>query len=200
MMRTFVRVFVIVAALSLAAGPAFAAPFMHVRTSSMTASTNQTPAPAFPWSRLLYLLPAIGAIRIKDTGSLAKKFVQRASAAAGDYKDGVTAAGGDWETNTKASEDNYSAGVQAAIGDKRFGKGVAAAGAAKYVNRASTLGAQRYPSGVGAAEGDWSKGAQPYLDALKGMDLPPRRPKGDPGNQARANAVAVKLRAMKVGK
>ena len=86
---------------------------------------------------------AIGAIRIKDTGSLAKKFVQRASAAAGDYKDGVTAAGGDWETNTKASEDNYAAGVQAAIGDKRFGKGVTNAGASKYVTRASTLGAQR---------------------------------------------------------
>jgi hypothetical protein len=40
---------------------------------------------------------------------------------------------------------------------------------------------------------------QPYLDTLKGMELPPRRPKGDPGNQARANAVASRLRAQKVG-
>jgi len=140
------------------------------------------------------------AIRIKDTGSLAKKFVQRASAAAGDYKSGVEAAGQDWESNTKASADNWAAGVQQAIGDKRFDKGVANAGAAKFTSRAASLGAQRYPTGVGAAESDWAKGAQPYLDALKSIDLPPRRPKGDPGNQARANAVALKLRMMKVGR
>jgi hypothetical protein len=140
------------------------------------------------------------AIRIKDTNSLATKYVQRAGAAASDYKDGVSAAGSDWETNTKAAADNYAAGVQQAIGDGRFIKGVSAAGSSKFVTRASTLGAQRYPTGVGAAQNDWAKGAQPYLDALKGMDLPPRRPKGDPGNQARANAVATRLRSMKVGK
>ena len=66
--------------------------------------------------------------------------------------------------------------------------------------RASTLGAQRFHGGVGAAEGDWARGTQPYLDTLKGMELPPRRPKGDPGNQARANAVAVRLRAVKLGR
>ena len=52
------------------------------------------------------------AIRIKDTGSLAKKFATRAGAAANDYKDGVAQAGGDWEANTKAAEQNYEAGVQ----------------------------------------------------------------------------------------
>lgn len=140
------------------------------------------------------------AIRIKDTGSLAKKFVLRASQAAGEYKSGVEAAGQDWATNTAAAEDNYAAGVTAAIGDKRFGRGVAAAGAQKFVSRAGSLGAQRYPTGVGAAEGDWARGTQPFLDVLKGLALTPRRPKGDPGNQARANAVAVALRAAKVGR
>lgn len=140
------------------------------------------------------------AIRIKDTGTLAKKFVQRAGAAAGDYKAGVEAAGSDWQANTAAASDNYAAGVQEAIGQGRFRRGVEAAGPGKYTQRAATLGAQRYPTGVGAAEGDWAKGAQPYLQALANMSLPPRRPKGDPGNAARANAVAMNLRAMKVGK
>jgi hypothetical protein len=140
------------------------------------------------------------AIRIKDTGSLAKKFVTRAQSAQADYTAGVQAAGSDWETNTKAAEQNFADGVNQAIADKRFGKGVANAGQGKYVQRAATLGAQRFPTGVAAAEGDWAKGAQPYLDTLKGMDLPPRRPKGDPSNMQRANAVATKLRAMKVGK
>lgn len=139
-------------------------------------------------------------IRIKDAGALAKKFVQRASAAAGDYKDGVSAAGADWETNTKMAEDNFAAGVQQAITDKRFGKGVAAAGAAKFVNRASTLGAQRFPSGVAAAEQAWSQNTQPFLQTLGSLSLPPRGPKGDPRNMARSNAVAAALRAQAVGK
>jgi hypothetical protein len=139
-------------------------------------------------------------MRIRDTASIAKKFVARASAATNDYKTGVEAAGQDWQANTERSGDNYAAGVQQAIGDKRFERGVQAAGAAKFVTRASTLGAQRFPTGVGAAEADFAKGAAPYLDALKSMELPPRRPKGDPGNQARAQAVAMRLRAIKVGR
>jgi hypothetical protein len=140
------------------------------------------------------------AIRVKDTGSLAKKFVQRAGAAGGDYKTGVEASGQDWEAGARAGAANYEAGVQQSIADKRFERGVAAAGAGKYVQRASTLGAQRFPTGVAAAEGDWAKGAAPYLDAIKGMELPPRRPKGDPGNQQRAAAVAARLRQIKLGK
>lgn len=140
------------------------------------------------------------AIRIKDTGTLAKKFVRNAGAAAGDYKDSVAQSGQDWEANTKAGADNWATGTQQAIADGRFARGVGNAGAAKFVARATTLGAQRYPTGVGAAEGDWAKGAQPYLDALKSIDLPLRRPKGDPQNQQRANVVAQKLRSMKVGK
>lgn len=140
------------------------------------------------------------AIRIKDTGSIARKFVQRASVAGPDYTAGVQSAGGDWETNTKASEENYKAGVTQAAADGRFGRGVAAAGAAKYVDRATKLGAQRYPQGVGAAEGDYARGVQPHLDMMKSLDLPPRRPKGDPANQQRAAIVAAANRKLKVGK
>ena len=140
------------------------------------------------------------AIRIKDTGTLAAKFTRNATAAAGDYKDGVAQAGQDWQANTVAAADNFAAGVQQAISDGRFARGVQEAGASKFVTRATTLGAQRFPTGVQAAQGDWAKGAQPYLETLKGLSLPPRRPKGDPGNQARANAVATALRAARVGK
>lgn len=139
-------------------------------------------------------------IRIKDIGSLAKKFVTRAGAASPDYKDGVQAAGADWESRTKASEDTYTQGVQQAIADKRYGKGVADAGQAKYVTRATTLGAQRYGPGVQASEGDWAKGFAPYRDALTSMDLPTRAPKGDPRNQAISNAVQMRLAAIKRGK
>lgn len=139
------------------------------------------------------------AIQIKDTSTLATKFVNRAQSAAGDYQTGVQGAGASWEQNTKAAEDNYKQGVIQAANNGMFGKGVAAAGATKYTTRASTLGAQRYPTGVAAAGPDWQKGVQPYLDTLKSMTLPPRRPKGDPANMNRANAVAQALRKQKVG-
>lgn len=198
-MRICARFSLALLVLVLAAGPVLAAPLVTVGGPHL-ASPSTVPAGVPSWLLPLgYGLAAFGAIRIKDTASLAKKFVQRAGAAAGDYKTGVEAAGQDWHARTAASGDNYAAGVTAAIGNKRFEKGVNEAGAAKYTTRASTLGAQRYPTGVGAAEGDWAKGAAPYLDEIRNMDLPPRRPKGDPGNQARANAVAARLRARKVG-
>lgn len=139
-------------------------------------------------------------MRLKDIGSLAKKFVSRASTAGGDYTSGVQAAGPDWEARTRASEDAYKQGVTMAANEGRFLKGVSDAGAAKYVQRAATLGAQRYPTGVAAAEGDWAKGFAPFHQALQSMDLPPRGPRGTPQNQNISNAVAQRLAAIKRGK
>jgi hypothetical protein len=190
----------VLAAVALAAAPVFSLSVAPPSALTWRApDASPAPAPGGP-SSLLWLPALAGAIRVKDTATIAKKFVRNASAAAGDYKIGVEAAGADWESNARAGEGNYEAGVQQSIADKRFSKGIAAAGQQKYVQRASSLGAQRFPTGVGAAEGEFAKGAQPYLDALKGMDLPPRRPKGDPGNQLRAQAVAARLRAIKLGK
>lgn len=188
-------VLVLAAGGPLAGAPLGAAP--HPAIGAPESSADGGGSPGLEW---LYVLPAVGAIRIKDTGSLAKKFVTRAGSSAAEYTSSVQASGQDWEANTKASEPNYVAGVQQAAADGRFGRGVAAAGAAKFVTRASTLGSQRYPTGIAAAEGDWARGTQPYLDALKSIELPPRRPKGDPSNMQRAQAVAAKLRAMKLGK
>lgn len=199
-MKTVTRLTILAAVLFMAAAPVLAVPRLDT-SGPRVSSAASSPAEHAPLDLSpLWLLPAIGAIRIKDTGSLAKKFVARAGTAAVDYTEGVKAAGADWESNTRASGENYAQGVQQAIADGRFVKGVTDAGQGKYVGRASTLGAQRFPTGVQAAEGDWARGSAPYLDALKGMELPPRRPKGDPGNQARANAVAQRLRAIKVGK
>jgi len=140
------------------------------------------------------------AIRVKDVGASAKKFVANAGRSAGDYTEGVKGAGQEWETNTRAAGQNWADGTQAAITDKRFEKGVAEAGAAKYTTRAGSLGAQRYPTGVAASEQDFARGVAPYLQIIASTDLPPRRPKGDPQNMQRANVLAQRLRAAKVGR
>jgi hypothetical protein len=139
------------------------------------------------------------AIKVKDTGTIAQKYVTRAGAATKDYADGVAGAGGDWEAGARNGEPNYVAGVQEAIGDGRYGKGIAGS-AAKYVANATKLGANRYGPGVQNGQQAYVTGVQPYLDKLKSLQLPPKGPRRSPQNQQRANMVALELGKLKTGK
>lgn len=139
------------------------------------------------------------AIKVKDTATIAQKFVTRAGAATKDYGDGVASAGGDWEAGAKAGEQNYEQGVNESIADKRYGKGVTGS-AGKYVANATKLGTQRYGPGVQNAQGAYQTGVQPYLDKLKSLQLPPKGPRRSPQNQQRANMVALELGKLKTGK
>ena len=140
------------------------------------------------------------AIRVKDPATVARKWTTRAAAASGDYAAGVKEAGGDWEANTIAGAGNFAAGVQQAITDGRYERGVREAGSQRYVSRASTIGANRFAPGVQASEAEMQRGIAPVLQTIAGITLPPRRPKGDPGNMERANVVAQTLRKMKTGR
>ncbi len=199
MTRTFARVFVTLALVALAAAPIWAAPLGLARDATIRAhAPSRSHAPGLV--ELLLTAPIVfGAIRVKDLGTVAKKFVRNAQAASGDFVEGAKAGAQDWESNTAASEDNYAAGVQAGINRKAFGKGVRAAGAGKYLAKVVQVGADRFRTGIGAAEAEFSKGMGPVLQTIAGITLPPRRPKGDPANMERANVVASTLRRMKTG-
>lgn len=140
------------------------------------------------------------AVPVKDVTAAAQKFVARASAAGGDYKTGVQNSGGKWAANTKASTDAYALGVQQAISDGRFGASVDQAAQTKFQDRASNVGAQRYPQGVQGAQTSWANGTKPYLDTIAGLNLPPRAPKGSPQNYQRVQMIGDALRAKKLGK
>jgi len=185
--------------LALVAGPVLALPCGKPVDTLSIAPIGQAHAPGAPvGSWHLAPMGIAMAIKVKDTGAIAAKFKNRASAASQDYAAGVAGAAGDWETNTAAAETNYEQGVQEAMARKAFGRGVRGAGS-KFADNAKTLGTQRYPSGVANAEGAYSRGVGPYLDAIKSITLPPRGPKGSAQNQERANVVAKTLRARKVG-
>lgn len=138
------------------------------------------------------------AIAVKDAAASAKKFSSRGAVAGPDYASGVANAGGRWQANAKAGAPNFAAGVQDAIANDRFSKGVDKAGAAKYQDRASTVGAQRFPAGIQAAEQTWATATAPYLQVIAGANLPPRGPKGDPRNQQRSQMIADLLRKKKL--
>lgn len=134
---------------------------------------------------------------VRDAGKSAEKWVRAAQAKTQDYSEGVQAPRADWATATKAAAGAYKQGVQDAIGKGRFEKGVAAAGTQKQMRKALEVGAPRYAQGVAAAQGEYQSGVQPYLDVIKNTALPPRGPKGSPGNIERVRVIATALRAKK---
>jgi hypothetical protein len=138
------------------------------------------------------------AIKVKDVSTAGKKFVARGSAAGADYTEGVRGAGADWQAATSASAETYAAGVQDAISRGAFAKGVSRVGGSKYESRASSVGARRFPEGIREAQPAWESGTGPYLQTIAGLTLPPRRPKGDPSNYARVQAVGDALRKRKL--
>jgi len=138
------------------------------------------------------------AITMKDTATIARKFASRAQAAAPEYKVGVDATT-DWAGPTQAAGANYEQGVTAAIGRSAFQKGVAAAGTAKWKDKASTMGSVRYSQGVAVAEAAYSAGFDKYANVLKGVSLSPRGPKGSPQNFQRVADVGTALHRAKTG-
>jgi hypothetical protein len=199
-MRSIKTVCVALALMVLAAGPALGLPRLSAHAPTLSSPSSHGPAVPRGVGDLVGPGMLIGAIKVKDTATVAAKFKRNANAATNDYATGVASAGADWESGARAGESNYEQGVQDAISRKAFGKGVSAAGQTKYVENATKLGAQRYGPGINQAEGAYSRGVQPYLDTIKGVSLPPRGPKGSPQNQQRADAVAKALRMVKVGR
>lgn len=148
----------------------------------------------------VFVFPAFGNfLQVKDSASVAAKWSQRAGAASGDYTKGVQNTTKDWAADTTAAAPAWAAGVQAAVGNGAFTKGVNAAGTAKWKAMAASKGATRYPQGVQAAQPAYQAGIGPVLQVLGSLNLPPRGPKGDPGNINRVTAVTTALRKLKTG-
>ena len=138
------------------------------------------------------------AIALKPMEQIADKYAKRAQAASPEYAAGVAAPRKDWAAATGAAESAYEQGVQEAIARDGFGKGVRKAGNAKWQHRSTTLGAQRYPTGVAAAKPDYLAGFAPYAQVLTSVSLPAKGPRGAAGNLERVRAVADALHAKRV--
>lgn len=137
------------------------------------------------------------AIQIKDPSTVAQKWVTRASAAGADYTSGVKNPRVDQASAAAAAAPVWASAVADAAARNAFAKGVNAAGTGKWQTMASTIGAQRYPQGVGAGKENYATKVTPYLNALANVVLPPRGVKGN--NIGRVQAVVDALRKVKLG-
>lgn len=130
---------------------------------------------------------------IKSISVIAKKWGRVTPGRAEDFKIGVETTTKDWEKNTKAAESLYDRGVQQAITEKRFGKGVSAAGTAKWKEKTLLKGVTRWPEGVAVAQPDYEKGFAPIRDAIERTTLPPPGTKLSPQNFERVKVMAMAI-------
>jgi len=127
--------------------------------------------------------------RVKSSSESAEKWAARATSASSEYASEAQQASQDWEANARAAAPNFKAAVTAGDIDRRFSSGVQQAGAAKYQRGIQNKGAGRYSGGVDAGKGDYQSGVEPYLQVIASTDLPARRPRGDPANRRRSEAI-----------
>ncbi|KKN16771.1 hypothetical protein LCGC14_0972660 [marine sediment metagenome] len=126
---------------------------------------------------------------IKSIADIGKKFIDVTPGRATQYGEGVKKPKKDWEQSTAAAEDNFEAGITAAISRKSFGKGVREAGNSKYQKGVLEKGISRWPVGIRLALAAYVKGFGPYRDVIERTELPQRYPRRDPRNLDRVAAL-----------
>jgi len=128
------------------------------------------------------------------------KWARNASAASGDYEQGVRNPRVAWDQAAAASEDVYQAMLTDAFGRKAFSAGIRRAGSAGWQAGIVEKGVARYRGGVvtPGAQQRWNSNFAPFASAIQGVTLPPRGPKGQ--NYDRVQAIGDALISAKRGR
>lgn len=136
---------------------------------------------------------------IKPTADIAAKWARVTPQRAEDYRQGVMNPRRSWSQATAAASDRYKAGIQEAIQQDRFAKGVKAAGDERWQKRATEIGPARFSEGVATSASRYEEGFKPYAEVIAQTTLPPRFAKGDPRNLERVKVMSQALRKKKIG-
>lgn len=138
------------------------------------------------------------ALKVPSASAAAEKLALRASAASGEYATGAKAAGETWVTNTQAAKGSFQQGISAGNIAERFARGVAKAGAAKYVRKITDVGMGRFAAGVAAGKQDYLTNVEPFFATIAGLTLSARQPRGSAANIQRVSEVAMALNARRL--
>jgi len=142
-----------------------------------------------------FIMPAV-----KSMDRITTKWARVAAVSQPEYEEGVRNPRKDWADETRKAEGNYDRGVQQAIQQKRFGKGVARAGTQKWQQNAIEKGVPRWAQGIQVSQANYEAGFQPYREVIMRTQLPPRGPKGDPKNIQRVSVMADALHKEKLAR
>lgn len=136
---------------------------------------------------------------VKSSDRVSAKWARVTPQRTEDYTQGVQNPRTPWAQASKSAEDRYKAGVADAAQRGAFGKGITAAGDAKWQAKALAKGPTRFAEGVALSAPDYQAGVAPFLETIAATQLPARYPKGDPRNLERVKAISQALRKRKTG-
>lgn len=134
---------------------------------------------------------------MKSASQSAQKFVDRASAASGDYVSGAESTTKDQAALAAASAPIYQQALQASFGKKSYEKGLQKAGKSGWLNGVRSKGGERFAGGVSASMQKYATNSAPFDSARGAAASLPRGLKGSEANLARVKAVVTALRAAK---
>lgn len=139
------------------------------------------------------------AIKIKSATAIAKKWADVTPARARQWEDEIKATSTDeYAAPAIAAAPVWEQAVMEAAARDAYAKGVAEK-AERWKRKSLAVGTQRFGPGVRAAEADQAAGFAPYREVIAGLTLPPRGPRGAPGNYERVREVGEALHAKRVG-
>lgn len=137
-------------------------------------------------------------VKIPTAAQIAKKWAEVTPARARQWSDGIAATPTEeYSQAAIAAAPNWEQGVQEAAARGAYAKGVQEK-AAKWKRKAQDVGASRFGPGVRAAEQDQAQGFAPYREAIAGLTLTPRGPRGSLGNYDRVRQVGEALNAKRI--
>ncbi len=137
---------------------------------------------------------------IKALDKIARKWTEVTPQRANEYAEGRRNTRRSWQHAPEDAADSYAEGVQEAISNGSFARGVGEAGDGKWRDGALNKGVRRWPEGVRLGGDAYRTGFAPFHSVIQGVTLPPRGPKGDPRNYDRVRAIGEALHEEKKGR
>jgi hypothetical protein len=136
---------------------------------------------------------------IKSTAAIQEKWGRVTPQRTEDYTLGIKNPKRDWAKAASDAKGNWSGGVQQAVTNDSYAKGVNKVGTGKWQAKAIAKGPTRFAEGVTLGAGDYGTGFAPYADTIKATQLTPRFPRGDLRNLDRVKVISQALRKKKTG-
>jgi len=130
---------------------------------------------------------------VPEKEDIVTKWVEETARRATYYGRETPKAAERWEERARGAGPTYKSAITAPDIEKRFVGGIKRVGAAKFRRKVTAVGVARFGPGVTAASEDYDVGFGPYVDVLKVIDVPARKPRGDPANIDRVRGIAAEL-------
>lgn len=130
---------------------------------------------------------------VPPTTEVVTKWSEETPKRATYYSKEAPAAAERQNANAIAAAPMYKAAVTAPDIDRRFAGGLKKAGPTKFRRKVEAVGVARFGPGVSAAKDDYSTGVDPYLKELATIEVPERKPRGDPANYDRVVKIGTAL-------